>query len=105
ADDKLTHAYSDELIRYYLGEEPVLPSVPSYDLAEPDQLARALEVFDELVLKPRDGHGGVGVLIAPHARPEDIARTREAVIAEPAAWIAQRLVMLSTHPTIVDGRL
>jgi uncharacterized circularly permuted ATP-grasp superfamily protein len=105
ADDKLTHAYVEDMIRYYLAEEPVLASVPTYDLAEPDQLERALELFDELVLKPRDGHGGVGVLIAPHASPEDIARTREAVIAEPTAWIAQRLVMLSTHPTIVDGRL
>jgi uncharacterized circularly permuted ATP-grasp superfamily protein len=105
ADDKLTHAYVEDMIRYYLAEEPVLPSVPTYDLAEPDQLERALELFDELVLKPRGGHGGVGVLIAPHASPDDIARTREAVIAEPAAWIAQRLVMLSTHPTIVDGRL
>jgi|tagenome__1003787_1003787.scaffolds.fasta_scaffold20924939_2 uncharacterized circularly permuted ATP-grasp superfamily protein len=105
ADDKLTHAYVEDMIGYYLGEEPVLPSVRTYDLAEPDQLARALEVFDELVLKPRAGHGGVGVLIAPHARREDIARTRAAVIAEPDAWIAQRLVMLSTHPTVIDGRL
>jgi uncharacterized circularly permuted ATP-grasp superfamily protein len=105
ADDKLTHAYVEDMIRYYLAEEPVLRSVPTYDLAQPDQLERALEVFDELVLKPRDGHGGVGVLIAPHASAEDIARTREAVIAEPTAWIAQRLVMLSTHPTITDGRL
>ena len=103
ADDKLTHAYVEDLIRFYVGEEPVLRSVPTYDLARPEQLEEALDVFDELVVKPRAGHGGVGVLIAPHAAPEDVAKTREAVIAEPSAWIAQRLVMLSTHPTVVEG--
>ena len=105
ADDKLTHAYTDEIVRYYLGEEPVLPSVPTYDLAQPDQLAAALDQLDRLVIKPRAGHGGIGVVIAPHADPGDVARAREAIQADPAAWIAQRLVMLSTHPTVVDGRL
>ena len=83
ADDKLTHAYVEQMIRFYVGEEPVLRSVPTYDLAQPDQLEEALDVFDELVLKPRAGHGGVGVLIAPHADREDIEATRAAVIAEP----------------------
>ena len=103
ADDKLTHAYVEQMIRFYVGEEPVLRSVPTYDLAQPDQLEEALDVFDELVLKPRAGHGGVGVLIAPHASREDIEATRAAVIADPKAWIAQRMVMLSTHPTVVEG--
>jgi uncharacterized circularly permuted ATP-grasp superfamily protein len=105
ADDKLAYVYVEAMIRYYLGEEPVIPSVPTFDLAQPDQLAAALEQFDELVIKPRAGHGGVGVVIAPHARREDIAHAREAVEADPGAWIAQRLVMLSTHPTVADGRL
>jgi len=103
ADDKLTHAYVETMIRFYLGEEPVLRSVPTFDLAQPEQLAEALDVFDELVLKPRAGHGGVGVLIAPRANREDIEATRAAVIADPSAWIAQRMVMLSTHPTVVEG--
>jgi len=103
ADDKLTHAYVEQMIRFYVGEEPVLRSVPTYDLAQPDQLEEALDVFDELVLKPRAGHGGVGVLIAPHADREDIEATRAEVIADPKAWIAQRMVMLSTHPTVVEG--
>ncbi len=103
ADDKLTHAYVEDMIRFYVGEEPVLRSVPTYDLAQPAQLAEALDVFDELVLKPRAGHGGVGVLIAPRASRAEIDATRAAVIADPGAWIAQRLVMLSTHPTVVEG--
>ena len=51
ADDKLTHAYVEQMIRFYVGEEPVLRSVPTYDLAQPAQLEEALDVFDELVLK------------------------------------------------------
>jgi uncharacterized circularly permuted ATP-grasp superfamily protein len=105
ADDKLTHAYADEIIRFYLGEEPVIRSVPTYDLAQPDQLERALDEFDRLVLKPRSGHGGVGVLIAPHASREDVAAVRKQVEASPGDWIAQRMVMLSTHPTVSGGRL
>ena len=103
ADDKLTHAYVEDMIRFYIGEEPVLRSVPTYDLAQPAQLAEALDVFDTLVLKPRAGHGGVGVLIAPHATRAEIEATRAAVLADPGAWIAQRMVMLSTHPTVVEG--
>jgi uncharacterized circularly permuted ATP-grasp superfamily protein len=103
ADDKLTHAYVEEMIRFYVGEEPVLRSVPTYDLAQPAQLEEALDIFDELVLKPRAGHGGVGVLIAPRATRAEIDSTREAVLAAPGEWIAQRMVMLSTHPTVVEG--
>ena len=93
------------MIRFYLDEQPVLDSVPTYDLAQPDQLARALEIFGELVFKPRGGYGGRGVFIAPHARADDVASMRAIVEAEPEQWIAQRLVLLSTHPTVVDGGL
>ena len=67
---------SRTMIRFYLGEEPVLRSVPTYDLAQPGQLEEALDVFDELVLKPRAGHGGVGVLIAPRAYARRRSRPR-----------------------------
>jgi uncharacterized circularly permuted ATP-grasp superfamily protein len=103
ADDKLTHAYVEHMIRFYVGEEPVLRSVPTYDLAQPEQLEEALDIFDTLVLKPRAGHGGVGVLIAPRSTREEIEATRALVRADPGAWIAQRMVMLSTHPTVVEG--
>jgi uncharacterized circularly permuted ATP-grasp superfamily protein len=103
ADDKLSHAYVEDMIRFYVGEEPVLRSVPTYDLSQPSQLEEALDVFDSLVVKPRAGHGGVGVLIAPRADRADIEATRAAVIEDPGAWIAQRMVMLSTHPTVVEG--
>jgi uncharacterized circularly permuted ATP-grasp superfamily protein len=105
ADDKLAQAYVEEMVRFYLGEEPCLRSVPTYDLARPLALQEALERFGELVVKPRAGSGGRGVVINPHAKPEEVAAARRAVISDPGAWVAQPMVCLSTHPTVVDGRL
>jgi uncharacterized circularly permuted ATP-grasp superfamily protein len=105
ADDKLTHAYVEDMIRFYLDEEPLLPSVETFDLGRPEVLERALDVFEELVIKPRGGYGGQGVAILPHAEPWDVGAVREAVREEPTAFVAQRMVMLSSHPTVVGGRL
>jgi carboxylate-amine ligase len=104
-DDKLTHAYVHEMVRFYLGEEPLLEQVETFDLGEPETLERALDVFDELVLKDRGSYGGLGVVVCPHAEREDVERLRELVRESPADYVAQRLVGLSTHPTVVDGRL
>ncbi len=104
-DDKLTHAYVEDIVRYYLGEEPAIRSVPTYDLARPDHLERALDTFADLVVKPRAGYGGIGVMICPHAEPADVDALRERVRETPRAWVAQPMVHLSTHPTLIDGRL
>ena len=61
ADDKLAHAYVEEMVRFYLGEEPILPSVETFDLAEPDVRADALGRIEDLVIKQRTGSGGFGV--------------------------------------------
>jgi uncharacterized circularly permuted ATP-grasp superfamily protein len=105
ADDKLAHAYVEDMIRFYLGEEPLLPSVPTYDLSRPEVLAEQRPRLGELVVKPRAGHGGVGIVVGPHARREDVERLREAVDAQPDQFVAQELVNLSRHPTAVGGRL
>jgi uncharacterized circularly permuted ATP-grasp superfamily protein len=105
ADDKLTHAYVEDMIRFYEDEEPLLPSVETFDLGRSDILDRAMDVFDELVIKPRGGHGGEGVAVLPHAEPADRERVRRAVLAAPEDYVAQRMVMISTHPTVIDGRL
>ena len=83
ADDKLVHAYVEAMVRFYLGEEPLVPSVRTFDLAAPEALAEALERIGELVVKPRAGSGGEGVVIGPHAEPGTIAETREAVAERP----------------------
>jgi uncharacterized circularly permuted ATP-grasp superfamily protein len=104
-DDKLAHAYVEDMVRYYLGVEPRLRSVRTFDLGRPDVLEEALDRFDELVIKPRAGLGGEGVVICAHASPADVAAAREAVLGAPAEFVAQELVTLSVHPTVVDGRL
>ena len=105
ADDKLAHAYVEEMVRFYLGEEPLLASVPTYDLSRPEVLAEQRPRLAELVVKPRTGHGGVGIVVGPHARPEDVERVGAQIDADPGAFVAQELVSLSRHPTAIDGRL
>ena len=105
ADDKLTHAYVEDMVRFYLGEEPQLRSVQTLDLGRPELLEQALDEFDELVIKPRRGYGGIGVVICRDADAADVEAARRAVRAHPAGYIAQRLVCLSTHPTVIEGRL
>jgi uncharacterized circularly permuted ATP-grasp superfamily protein len=105
ADDKLTHAYVEDLVRFYLGEEPALRSVPTFDLANPQHYEEALDRLHELVVKPRGGAGGHGVVICPHAEPDDVEAVRAAIVGGPDAFVAQELVPLSTHPTVIDGIL
>jgi uncharacterized circularly permuted ATP-grasp superfamily protein len=105
ADDKLTHAYVEDMIRFYEDEEPLLRSVETFDLGRSEILERAMDVFDELVIKPRGGYGGEGVAVLPHAEPADRERVRRAVRESPEDFVAQRMVMISTHPTVIDGRL
>jgi uncharacterized circularly permuted ATP-grasp superfamily protein len=105
ADDKLTHAYVEDMVRFYLGEEPKLRSVQTLDLGRPEVLEEALDHFDELVIKPRRGYGGIGVVICRDADAAHVEAARRAVRAHPAGYVAQRLVCLSTHPTVIEGRL
>jgi uncharacterized circularly permuted ATP-grasp superfamily protein len=105
ADDKLAHAYVHDMIRFYLDEEPALAQVETFDLGEPATLDRALDVFDELVIKDRGSYGGLGVVVCPHAERSDVEELREKVRASPGDYVAQRLVGLSTHPTEVHGTL
>jgi uncharacterized circularly permuted ATP-grasp superfamily protein len=104
-DDKLAHAYVPDMLRFYLGEEPLLGQVETFDLGEPRTLERALDVFEELVVKDRGSYGGLGVVVCPHADRADVDELRERVRAAPQDYVAQRLVELSTHPTVVDGKL
>lgn len=105
ADDKLVHAYVEEMIGFYLGEQPAIRSVGTYDLGDPDIRRRVLERIDELVIKPRDGYGGEGVVICAHAREEDRARAAALVSERPERVVAQETIQVSTHPTVVEGEL
>lgn len=105
ADDKLTHAYVERMIDFYLGEEPLLRSVPSYDLSNEEDRAEAMERLDELVIKPRGGEGGHGVTIMPQASEPESKRAVSVVRRRPQHFIAQEPVELSSHPTVRGGRL
>jgi uncharacterized circularly permuted ATP-grasp superfamily protein len=105
ADDKLLHAYVGDMIRFYLHAEPLLPSVHTYDLFEPDILDEVLDRLDELVIKPRTGHGGHGVVVGPHAKVADLLDLSHAIRRDPHDYVAQDTIMLSRHPTVIDGRL
>lgn len=105
ADDKLVHAYVEEMIRFYLGEEPLLGSVRSYDLSQAEAREQALDRLTELVVKPRGGLGGQGVVVCAHAEPADLQRIAAEIERRPRDYIAQETISLSTHPTVADGRL
>lgn len=103
ADDKATYAYTPEIIRFYLSEEPILSIVPTYLCRRKDDLAHVLEHMQEMVIKPTDASGGYGLLVGSHATKEQLAEFRSRIQAEPAHYIAQPVKKLSTHPTLVDG--
>ena len=105
ADDKAVYAFVPDLIRFYLGEEPVLPNVETYLLWDPDQRAAVLDRLGELVVKPVAASGGYGMLIGPAASDEEIARFRDRITADPRGYIAQEVVRLSRHPTLTGERL
>ncbi len=105
ADDKGVYPYVPELIRYYLGAEPIIDNVETYVMWDADQRAEALARLDELVVKPVGESGGYGVLIGPRASDEELQDARRAIEADPRDWIAQEVVQLSTVPSFTGERL
>jgi uncharacterized circularly permuted ATP-grasp superfamily protein len=99
ADDKALYPRVPDLVRYYLGEKPVLLNVDTYLLEDPDQRAYVLERLDQLVLKPVDGSGGYGLVIGPQASDAQLAHLATQILANPRGWIAQGVITLSTSPT------
>jgi uncharacterized circularly permuted ATP-grasp superfamily protein len=105
ADDKAIYPHVPALIRYFCGEEPLVEDVHVHDLCDEETRERVLAVPETLVFKPRDGQGGQGVLIGSRATAGELRAAVEAARRDPAAWIAQDAVMLSTHPTVVGDEL
>lgn len=104
-DDKLVHAYSEEMIRFYLGEDPVLESVRTLDVGRDADRTEVRASPDELVFKPRGKMGGEGVVVWRDAGDEVRGEITRALDEAPERMVAQRLVELSTHPTVRSGRL
>ena len=96
ADDKLVYTYVPDLIRYYLGEEPILPNVTTWRLEEPDALEEVLDRLAELVVKPVDGSGGKGIVIGPQSDAGRAGRGcgcgcwRTRAAGSPSRWSSSR---------------
>jgi uncharacterized circularly permuted ATP-grasp superfamily protein len=102
ADDKATYTYVPEMIKFYLGEEPILSNVPTYKLAIADDLKYVLEHLSELVVKEVQGSGGYGMLVGPAASKQELEDFKQKILANPDNYIAQPTLALSTCPTLVE---
>ncbi len=103
ADDKSIYPYVPEMIRFYLGEEPILNNVPTYMCRKPEDLKYVLDHLPELVVKEVHGAGGYGMLVGPAASSEEIERFRQLLLARPEGYIAQPTLALSNCPTFVES--
>jgi uncharacterized circularly permuted ATP-grasp superfamily protein len=101
ADDKSIYPFVPEMIRYYLKQEPLLSNVPTWQCRSAKDFAHVMENLPELVVKEVQGSGGYGMLVGPSASPKEIAAFRKRLKANPANYIAQPTLSLSTCPTFV----
>jgi uncharacterized circularly permuted ATP-grasp superfamily protein len=103
ADDKSIYPYVPDMIEFYLGEKPLLANVPTYTCREKDGLAYTLAHLSELVVKEVHGAGGYGMLVGPAATAQEISQFAAQIKANPANYIAQPTLALSTCPTYVES--
>jgi len=105
ADDKSMYPFVPEMIRFYLGEEPILSNVPTYLLRDPDDLAYTLEHLADLVVKETQGSGGYGMLVGPTSTKEERENYRRRILDAPERFIAQPTLSLSLVPTFCGDAL
>jgi uncharacterized circularly permuted ATP-grasp superfamily protein len=102
ADDKSIYPYVPDMVRFYLGEEPILKNVPTWQCRKPDDLAHVLSRLEELVVKEVHGAGGYGMLVGPTSSKAEIEAFRRILVANPGNYIAQPTLALSSCPTFVE---
>lgn len=103
ADDKAIYAYMPRIIKYFLGEEPILNNVETHICGEPEALQYTLDNMDNLVVKPVGESGGYGVVIGPKASKKELAESRAKLLADPSNFISQPVLQLSTSPTLTKN--
>jgi uncharacterized circularly permuted ATP-grasp superfamily protein len=101
ADDKAVYTHVPEMVRFYLGEEPILQNVPTWQCAKADDLKHVLSHLPELVVKEVHGSGGYGMLVGPKSTAAEVEAFRHRILAHPANYIAQPTLALSTCPSFV----
>jgi uncharacterized circularly permuted ATP-grasp superfamily protein len=102
ADDKVLYAYVPQIINYYLGEDSVLPNVPTYMCWDDTQRRHILANLDKLVVKAANESGGYGMLVGPYASAQERADFAQRIQANPRNYMAQPTLALSRAPVIVD---
>ncbi|WP_408834963.1 circularly permuted type 2 ATP-grasp protein [Acidocella sp.] len=102
ADDKAVYAYMPRIIKYYLGEEPLIKNVDTHICREAEGLQYTLDNLDKLVTKPVGESGGYGITIGPRASKEELEASRAAILADPGNWISQPMIGLSVGPTLAE---
>lgn len=102
ADDKVVYTYIPAIIKYYLGEDPILPNVPSFVCSDKKQRQHVLANLDKLVIKPANESGGYGMLIGPQASSKERQEFARKIKANPRNYMAQPLISLSTAPILGD---
>ncbi|NAS13474.1 circularly permuted type 2 ATP-grasp protein [Poritiphilus flavus] len=102
ADDKAVYTYMPEIIKYYLGEDPILSNVYTYHCSRPQELKYVLENVDKLVIKPVDEAGGYGISIGNKLTKKEINERKKQVKEDPRKYVAQPIMSLSVHPTYID---
>jgi uncharacterized circularly permuted ATP-grasp superfamily protein len=105
ADDKVIYAYVPKMIRYYLGEDPVLPNVETFLCSDAAQREHVIANLDQLVVKAANESGGYGMIVGPHATRAERAEFADRIRANPRNYVAQPMLSLSRVPTLVDGKL
>jgi uncharacterized circularly permuted ATP-grasp superfamily protein len=104
ADDKAIYAYVPQMIKYYLGEDMILPNVPTFVCGDDKQCQHVLANLDTLVVKQTDASGGYGMLMGPHSTRQEREKFAELIQAEPRKYVAQPMLSISRVPTIVGDR-
>jgi uncharacterized circularly permuted ATP-grasp superfamily protein len=103
ADDKAVYCYVPRMIKYYLGEEAIIPNVETHICREPDGLAYTLDNLEDLVVKPVGEAGGYGITLGPLASREELADCRAKLLADPSNYISQPMIPLSVCPTLTES--
>ena len=104
ADDKSVYAYVPDMVRYYLGEEPLLANVETRLCRRPDDLEYTLDNLQDLVVKRVGESGGYGMLIGPHSTADEREEYARQILDDPADFISQPVLALSRSPCLIDGQ-
>jgi uncharacterized circularly permuted ATP-grasp superfamily protein len=105
ADDNAVYTYVPDMIRYYLNEEPILKTVPTYQLADPENKKMVFENMNKMVIKKTNESGGYGMLIGNSATEKEMDDFKKAITKDPRSYIAQPIINLSSAPCYINGEL